>query len=82
MKSKESFYNDISKHLGIDINDNTEFFDKIGISGADADEFILWLHNNYNVDFSAFNYKEYYVADGDNFIRLIFDRFYKEKNAY
>lgn len=77
--SKEKFYQKLSKHLQIQVSDCTLFFDRIGMSGFDADEFVSWLQDEFGVDFSTFNYKEYYVADGDNFIRLIFDNFYKTK---
>jgi hypothetical protein len=77
--SKSAFYSEIASLLQTEINDETIFFDEIGLSGVDAGEFVMFIHRQFKVDFSAFDYKKYYVADGDNFVRLLLDPLYKTK---
>lgn len=77
--SKEEFYDRLSGYLQIKVADDMVFFDQTGLSGADAFEFISWLHGEFGISFSNFDYREYFVADGDNFIRLMLDAFYKTR---
>ena len=71
MKNKDVFYKEISSQIGLEINDDTVFFEEIGISGIDATMFIKFLVEKYDVDFSDFKHSDYYVEDGINIFSLI-----------
>lgn len=52
--------------IAIDVNTRIE--DDLGISGVDADRFILSFSERFHVDISEFNIDDYFEPEGDLFI--------------
>lgn len=79
MENKADFYKKISDQIGLEVNDDTLFFEKVGISGFDATMFIKFIQENYDVDFSSFRHSDYYVEDGKNIFRLILNHWFEKE---
>jgi len=67
---------EISNQIGFEVNDDTLFFDGVGISGYDATMLIRFIVERYNVDFSGFIHSDYYIEDGENFVSIFFNHLF------
>lgn len=78
---KDDFYVYLNSILGIEVDDNTYFFDDIGMDGLDAWQFIETIAKKFEVDFSEYNWQEYHDSEADitNILKAIMGIF-KRKN--
>jgi hypothetical protein len=64
--NKEDFYLYLKHQLGgLNINDNTCFFDPIGLDGFEAECFMMKLRDDYNVDLAKYNPYDFHLNDID-----------------
>lgn len=69
------FYQYLTNLLQFQVSETTTFFDEVGLSGYDADLFIENIQNEFNIDMGKFNSRDYYVQDGDNILKLLFNHY-------
>jgi hypothetical protein len=72
--TKEQVYMSISNKIGITIDDNTIFFEGTGIDGLDAFTFMEEIADEFEIDLTEFNFKEYFNDD-----RSIIERMGEER---
>ena len=73
------FYNYLADLLQIKVSETTTFFDEIGLSGYDADLFMQKIQAKFNIDLEEFNSQHYYVQDGDNIFKLLYNHYSGKK---
>lgn len=60
---KSELYSEIESQLGLKIQDDTKFFDDIGMSDLDAITFMEDFSDKFNVDLKGFSTKDYIMEN-------------------
>jgi acyl carrier protein len=63
--TKSEMYDYIKSMIGIEINDNTRFFDDVGIDGLDAEQMMIQISEKYGVDLSDYDPSNYHFNEAD-----------------
>ncbi len=79
--------NEIKEYIfsltGVSVNENTAFFDDLGIDGLDALIFMQTLSKKYDLDLSAYDPYKYHDDEGNmlNIFRFFYDYIFKRKKT-
>ncbi len=63
--NKEELYSYVKSMIGIEINDDTRFFEGVGIDGLDAEQMMIQIAEKYNVDLSDYDPTKYHQDEAE-----------------
>jgi|GEM_PF-3396790 len=76
----EELYSFIKREIGFKINQDTVFFKDLDLNGDDADEFMLNLKDQFDIDLTNFKLDEYFIDEYYIPFQYLFEKwFQKEK---
>ncbi len=90
MIAKNAFYDYIQSLIGVPVNNQTMFFEELGIDGFDAELFMMSFRDKYQVDMRLYDPYLYHSPDNifgntnpiKYFYWLIFDRSKLKKKKF
>ena len=62
-----------------EVTKGTELETDLGITGDDADEFIVKFSEKFNVDIKEFNFNSYFLSEGEDTFHPLFSWLFRKK---